>query len=191
VLSFSLATAVPVAAAGPWYVDGSVGTTGDGTSASPFLTIGEAITTATDGDTINVAAGTYNGNVAIDKSLTLQGAGAATTIIVGVGSTAAVTITADSVTIDGFTVKNPTGSSPPANTFGIYAVDQSNITITNNIVTNIGNSSNKAMGIVIISNTAAVDAITITDNQISYIASGGDDGTSDPVGYSASGISIG
>jgi len=73
-------TAVPVAATGPWYVDDSAASGGDGTTTAligtncAFDTIGEAITTAESGDTIIVADGTYTrategGAIPTDRSL--------------------------------------------------------------------------------------------------------------------------
>ncbi|GAI17286.1 unnamed protein product, partial [marine sediment metagenome] len=51
-----------------------------------------AIDVASPGDTINVAAGTYNEAVGIDKKITLQGAGKGSTII-STGAGAGITIT--------------------------------------------------------------------------------------------------
>jgi len=68
--------AVPAWAA-DWYVDGSVGASGDGSSwAAAFKTIQEGVNTANaaGGDTTNVAAGVYKEEVTIGKSVTLQGA---------------------------------------------------------------------------------------------------------------------
>jgi hypothetical protein len=63
-----------------------VSTTGSDSGActgSPCATIAYAITQATSGDTINVAAGTYTeaGINIVDKNLTITGAGAASTIV--------------------------------------------------------------------------------------------------------------
>jgi hypothetical protein len=55
--------------------------TGDGTIATPFLTIGKGVTTASSGDTVIALAGTYVEAVNVTKSLTLLGAGALTTTI--------------------------------------------------------------------------------------------------------------
>lgn len=63
-------------------------------------------TVAQDGDTILVKSGTYNEDVAVTKAVTLQGAGAGTTTILGKkgGDIAGVRISASNATIAGFTI---------------------------------------------------------------------------------------
>ena len=71
-----------------------------------YATIQWAIGNATAGDTIFVKAGTYYENVAIDKSLTLEGAGNDITIIDGGGTKTGVKITADNVNVSSFMIRN-------------------------------------------------------------------------------------
>jgi hypothetical protein len=69
-----------------------------------YATIGAAITAAGTGDTISVAAGTYAENINIDRRLTLTGAGAGSTIIRNAGGLPLVTVGADGVILQGFTL---------------------------------------------------------------------------------------
>ena len=72
-----------------WYVDSTNGSniTGTGSSFNAFANIGPAIRFAANGDSINVAAGTYVENISFDnKGLKLVGAGAVSTIIDGSSS---------------------------------------------------------------------------------------------------------
>ena len=104
-----LLTQAPVAlAATTWYVNGSTGSdTNNCRSATVACrTIGHAISLAASGDSVRIAAGTYNEHVLIKSSLNLIGSGAATTIIDGhveSGTVFAVwpgiTVTLENVTI--------------------------------------------------------------------------------------------
>ena len=106
------------------------GTDAGNCSASPCRTIQYAVSQASSGDTISVAAGTYNESVSVTKRLALVGHGATIDAagktsppngIVISGSGAAGTA------LTGFTVKN-------AGLEGIFVVSTSEITISNNTV---------------------------------------------------------
>lgn len=103
------------------YVDGSNPCPGSGTADDPYCTIQLGVDNANSGDVIHVAAEIYQENVTIDKSLTLNGAqanvdprpsaggrtGDESTIDGGRGS--CVTVAADDVIINGFTMLNAGG----------------------------------------------------------------------------------
>jgi Right handed beta helix region len=97
-------------------------------------TIGAAVTAASAGDIVNVAPGTYTETVTIGKSLTLNGADAATTIIEAKGLSTGIYVDGLSntklsgVLISGFTVRN-------ANFEGILVTNTTGVTISNNILT--------------------------------------------------------
>ncbi|HTS50260.1 MAG TPA: right-handed parallel beta-helix repeat-containing protein [Bryobacteraceae bacterium] len=91
-------------------------------------TIGKAVTAASPGDTIQVAAGTYKEDVTIGMRLSLVGAGSDTTIIDATGLANGIVVDGvdnpglSGVVITGFTVQN-------ANFQGILVENASNITI--------------------------------------------------------------
>ncbi len=119
------------------------------------------------GSTVNVAAGTYPGNIVATKAVDLVGAGAGSTTLAGAGGSA-VTLNSDSVTISGFTITNPTGSS------AIYAADRSTIAIRDNVLTSVGNGTAGLAihAITIVSSASPVADVTIERNEISNITGG-------------------
>ena len=88
------------------YVDiGNTSGIEDGTQTHPFNSIAEGIEAVTSGKSVVVAAGTYNEQLIINKGITLQGAGKESAFIIGLGYTGnLITVTADDVTISGFTI---------------------------------------------------------------------------------------
>jgi hypothetical protein len=139
-----------VQAAGTWYVNSVTGNDSFNcmTPATACQTINGAIGKAASGDTINVAAGTYNESVSIGKdNLTLLGAQAGVDARTRVGAESIinnacspVSIYANNATLNGFTVQGST-MSDPCNIAGIwtnpgFSGTQGGHRILNNIVQN-------------------------------------------------------
>jgi predicted outer membrane repeat protein len=102
------------ALAGTWYVDGVHGDDGNNckTKATACATIGHAISLAATGDTIQIAAATYQENLSIPFNLTLNGVKAATTIVDGTNTANVFTVGAGiSLTLSNLTIKNGIGYS--------------------------------------------------------------------------------
>jgi hypothetical protein len=148
-----------------------------------FSTIQSAINNplTLNGHTIQVAAGTYNENVTVSKSLILKGANynvsctggrGAESIITGTAGsgTTALSINVDGVTINGFKITNPLGS------FGIQAKGRNNTDIQYNIITDIGNNttgSAPTYGVYIpMSGSANTANVNIAHNCVSDIRGG-------------------
>lgn len=124
-------------------------------------TIGAAITAASAGDTIVVAAGTYNEQgLTVTKNLTIEGAGSSTTIINSDGSDRIFGVSAN-LTLSGFTLQN--GSKDYAGGIAIY--NGSNSSITDCIIKDCTASSGNSGGILITqAATATITNSTIQDN---------------------------
>jgi hypothetical protein len=106
------------------------------TQADPnCATIQAAVDAASDRDTVQVAAGVYAEHVSINKDLTINGAGAAATIVDGMQSGTVFTINSGIVSLSGMTIRN--GSTVGGNGGGISNFGTLNV--TNSIVS--GNSA--------------------------------------------------
>jgi len=104
----------------------------DGTQTHPFNTITEGISEVAPGKSVMVAAGTYNEQLIINKSITLQGASQDNTFITGSGLTEnLISLEADNITISGFTIDGDSSTS-----VGIYFENYSFININNNTIQN-------------------------------------------------------
>lgn len=102
------------AVAGTWYVNGASGDDGNNctTKTTACATIGHAISLAASGDTIQIAAATYQENLSIPVNLTLNGAKASTTIVDGTSTANVFTVGAGiSLTLSNLTVQNGVGYS--------------------------------------------------------------------------------
>ncbi len=162
-----------------WTVEGEVNTN----------SIQAAINAASSGDTINVAAGNYKEQLVIDKSLTLQGTGAGTTIIEAPDTMAATTWThrrtafqtlievngtsahGITVNISGFTIDGLNKSSADPRYTGIV-YHNANGTISNNTITKFGNNPPKGAdgwGIFVVEGSN----VTISNNTVDKWGKGG------------------
>ena len=98
-----------------------------------YPTIQEAINAASPGDTIYVRAGTYYECLTINKALTLVGEDRSTTVIDGNRTGTVVTITANYVTLSGFTIQR---SKAGWKVSGVYLTANHSIITDNNIENN-------------------------------------------------------
>lgn len=172
----------------------SAGLVNNTTKVKTYCDIQSAINDANAGDVIEVSAGTYTGNINVNKSVSLLGPNADLTcydsrndeaIIIGTGGDGlgAFNISADDVTINGFTINNPSGD------FGIGASGVSGTVAKYNIISDIGNAVNgwgPSIGINYIV-TATASNVSFTDNCIFDIR-GGQSGCPNVINGSASGI---
>src|SRR6266852_6227487 len=99
-------------------------------SGCAFSQIGPAVAAAKNGDTIAVAAGTYQGGITIDVSVKLTGAGAGRTIISGGGPVLTIgtfgaasepTVSIDGVTVTGGVTRSSPESVPCTGKAGVWA----------------------------------------------------------------------
>ena len=106
-----------------------------------FATIQAAVDAATAGDVLLVNAGTYDEDVAVNKALTITGAGIDQSIVRGVmGSVnpqgATFQVQAEGVTLEGFTItrngNNPTDWDSNLNSAGVAVQTVGTATIRNN-----------------------------------------------------------
>jgi hypothetical protein len=135
---------------------------------SRYRTIQAAVAVATCA-TIRVAPGTYAESVAITRSLTLSGAksgqdarsrhGGGESIING-GALATITITADNVTIDGFTL---TGPSNPGTAALVMQSRNSGETVQNNIINNAGRAASITTSKTVFRRNAVKNTATASD----------------------------
>ncbi len=115
-----------------WYVDD------DGGPGIDFTNIQDAIDAANDGDTIYVHNGTYNGNLYIWKSITLQGENPKETFVKLIQNNSSDIVVAgvEDVTVSGFTMISNTFLFNPEEIHlsGIELNHANNCNVSNNII---------------------------------------------------------
>lgn len=149
------------------------------------VTIQGGINAAVAGDTVLVAPGTYTEQVTINKSITLKSsAGPASTIIdPPAAEYYLVSIEADNVILDGFTITNPDyiGTADASGILTYNAGRKSNIRITNCIIHDVGSmtrptASFGTYGI----NSGPIDGLEVDHTTVYNI--GNSDNTAEAVG---------
>jgi parallel beta-helix repeat protein len=98
-----------------------------------YATIQGAINSAYDGDTIFVRNGTYYENVVVNKTVSLIGEDKSTTIIDGMGTGTVLNVTADDVSVTGFTIQKSGSEWVYTMDSGIL-IQSSNNRIENNVM---------------------------------------------------------
>lgn len=103
-----------------------------------FATIQEAIDAAAENATIYICAGSYAGNLVVDKSLTLFGReGADETILDAGGLGTVLTITGGDVTVEGLTLRNGTGTAvgDAGRGGGAFVLGDASLSVTDGVLT--------------------------------------------------------
>ncbi|MDP3918984.1 MAG: hypothetical protein Q8Q35_03735 [Nanoarchaeota archaeon] len=143
----------------PWIADSEAEISNIQVNGNEYhLTIQDAIDAASDGDVINIAAGTYDGDLTINKELVLSGEDNSNTILSGTA-----TVSSNDVTIEGFMINQSTPQTSV--TLDTSSQNLNGITINNNQFDMLGSP---AVGI-LLGNTAGtvISNITISSNTFS------------------------
>jgi nitrous oxidase accessory protein len=151
-----------------WYVDdGNVSGPWNGTKEYPYQNITNALEHAVDGDTVFVYNGTYCENIDVDKSVSLVGEDRDSTIVEGNGTGSVISIMADNVNIQSFTIK---GSGMLLSNSGIFAHMFSGNEISHNKITN----NNDGIHFELSSDNVISDNIISSNNNGIFLGMSGD-----------------
>jgi len=137
--------------------------------------IQDAINEADGDHTLLVGPGTYEESIIDVKGLTLESVEDADTteiVLDEEGSAATVTVDADGVTVDGFTVTRQNGE---AFSQGISVDDSDNVVIENNILNEEGDNSGddiNTQAILVTTEDSSSDDVTVEDNNVSDFGEG-------------------
>ncbi len=132
-VTLSIGSGVAYASPDTLYVDDDYNGATPGWGVDYFATTTAAIGAASDGDTILVAAGTYSENVTIDTiGVILHAVTKHEAVIKGT-----VVITADSVIVDGFSIKD-FSQIPTPDWSGVYIPSGTDVKVVNNLIDGTG-----------------------------------------------------
>jgi hypothetical protein len=103
------------------YVNDGAGPGGNGSDNANYTLINDAIAGALIGGTVQVAAGTYNEDVTVSKSVKILGAGPVGTTVIGPigGGVSTFTIAANNVELSGFTITRAGNNTTDWNNAGL------------------------------------------------------------------------
>ena len=139
--------------------------------AEDYETIQQSIDAASVGDTIYVGNGTYYEHVVINKPVFLMGENKFSTIVDGGGSGNVISITADNVTVTGFTIQN---GGLTLMMGGVYIDHSVNNELIGNIIRNSEygvylsySSENSIVDNTVLSNSYGIGLTSSSDNVIS------------------------
>jgi len=149
------------------------------TPDADYWYIQDAINASKDGDIIEVWYGTYIEDIVINKSITLRSRDGANMTVIK-GKRGGITVTADNVTIIGFTIEDAVGIKIDSSNnsivkdniirsiydWGIYVESSDGITISNNTISSVGGAYD-SYGIRLYSSSGN----TITNNTIKSVSS--------------------
>jgi hypothetical protein len=150
-----------------------------GSQLSPLATIQTGVDAVVTGGTVNVQAGNYTGNVTINRPVVLKGPNADIDPTTGTARGSEATITgqvnvyAGDTLVSGFTITNPSWSGATIKGAHVWSDGPviSNITLKNNIFTDINNGNVKgAYGVMV---QGEVDNVSVTGNLFDGITSMG------------------
>ena len=146
-------------------------TTNSFAGAETVASVQRGINAASSGWTVNVNDGTYSENPLIDKSLNLMSANGSSVTTISASGGAAITVQADAVEINGFTITNPDGN------YAILSHDNNGLEVRNNAITGIGNNatSGNTHAIYVKPASEEVANVTIEDNTFTDIHGGEND----------------
>jgi len=159
-------------ASNTWYVNGVNGSDNNDCKSpqTACKTIGHAISLASSGDSILVAAATYTENLTINFSLKLIGSGAATTIVDGggVGTVVSIPSGGTHVTLSRVTIRNGR-SSVGGGIYSFGTLEVSGSTITGNVAASLGGSG----GGIFNRGTLTINNSTVSGNHASGVSGSG------------------